>query len=174
MKKIINHLILSIFIFSFFVFVSSCDLKSEDDIISSKVDNLIELLDKNDKDGLKKLFAESKIENIENFTDSLDELIEYYDGVLTSKLNCSKGTDRDKNANYQATWYNLSYKIITSTEIYRIAIYWCTEYTTDSKQLGIWSFYIINEKDYPTPDYAYRGDGLWTPGINIGKMYVED
>lgn len=170
MKRIINYLFLSLLLF----FVSSCDLsKSEDDIIDEKVENLISLLENDDKEGLKGLFAESKIENISDFNNSLDELLDYYDGVLTSKSHGGKGTDKDKNDNYQATWYNLSYKITTSTEDYRMAIYWCTEYSTNNKELGIWSLYIIKENDYLTPDYTYRGDGLWTPGINIGKVYVK-
>ncbi len=32
-------------------------------------------------------------------------------------------------------------------------------------------FYIIKKIDDTTPEYAYGGDGLWTPGINIGKTY---
>lgn len=168
-------MLISISLLCFVIFVSSCDyLKSEDEILDEKVQNLINLLDKNDKVGIKSLFASSKIDSISNFDNLLDELIEYYDGTYTSKSHGGKGTDKDKNDDFTASWYNLSYKVITSSEEYRIAIYWCTEYSTDSNYLGIWSLYIINENDYLTPDYTYRGDGLWTPGINIGKVYVEN
>lgn len=175
MKQIMNCLLISTFMSLLLFSVSSCDLaKSEDEIIDEKVQNLISLLENTDKDGLREIFAESKIKNITDFNNSLDELFEYYDGTLTSKSHGGKGTDRDKHGNYQATWYNLAYKITTSAEDYRIAIYWCAEYSTDDKEVGIWSLYIIKENEYPTPEYAYRGDGLWTPGINIGKLYVEN
>lgn len=175
MKRIISYLLISLLILCSVIFVSSCDfMKSEDEILDEKVQNFIDLLDENDKESLKSLFAPAKIGCISNFDDSLDELFEYYDGVFKSKSHESKGTDGDKNGDFTAKWYNLSYIITTSSEQYRLAIYWCTEYSTDSNYLGIWSLYIIKENEYPTPVYTYRGDGLWTPGINIGKVYVED
>ena len=174
MKRILNCLFLSVSLSLLLFFLSSCSLfKSEDEIIDEKVENLISLLENGDKEGLKSLFAESRIENISDFNNSLEELLEYYDGVLLSKSHSGTGTDRDIHGNYRATWYNLSYKITTSTEHYRMALYWCTEYSTNNKELGIWSLYIIKESDYHTPDSTYRGDGLWTPGINIGKVYLE-
>ena len=174
MKKTIRLLGLSILFFSQMLFMLSCSfLKNEDEMIEEKVQNLISYLDNDDKEGIKSLFAEKQIENNNDFELSLNDLVEYYDGTSISKIQGSMGTDKDKNQNYQATWYNIPYKITTTIEEYRLAIYWCIEYSSNSKQLGIWSLYIIKEEDYPTPTYTYRGDGLWTPGINIGKVYDE-
>ena len=118
--------------------------------------------------------ASSKIKNISNFDYSVDNLLDYYNGTFQSKKNYSHGKFRDKNGEFSTTWFLPSTDVTTSVETYRIAFYYCTEYTTDKDSVGIWSMYIIKKKDDITPEYAYGGDGLWTPGINIGKVYIEN
>ena len=175
MIKKISKVLLTIGFFCFFAIITSCKLsKSDDEIIEEMGNNLISLLENEDKDGFVSLFAPAKIKDLTNFDSSLDEIMEYYDGKFVSEKHPGAGTFKEKDGEYQAKWFNLSFDIITDMNEYRIAIYWCTEYSTDSNYLGIWSLYIINENDYLTPEYSYAGDGLWTPGINIGKVYVED
>ena len=42
----------------------------------------------------------------------------------------------------------------------------------DESNVGIEAFYILKADDDPNyPQYTYRGDGAWTPGINIGKTH---
>ena len=69
----------------------------------------------------------------------------------------------------------MSYDVTTDAAIYRMAFYWCAKDTGDSGNVGIESFYIIKATDDPNyPQYSYGGDGLWTPGINIGKTHEVD
>ena len=82
------------------------------------------------------------------------------------------GVEDDKDSGIERKWYNMSYDVTTSTEIYRMAFIWCAKDTGDSGNVGIESFYILKANDDPNyPQYSYGGDGAWTPGINIGKTH---
>ena len=174
MKKIVRYIIGIVFSMLLFTVSGCIDLRTEEEIVDEMVTELITSLDSKDKDKIKLLLANGKINDINNFDQSIDELLNYYDGTYVSKADGGKGKDRDKHHDYQASWYNLSYDVTTTCAVYRIAVYWCTEYTTDSDMIGIWSFYIIKMSEDSTPEYSYRGDGLWTPGINIGEVYTKD
>lgn len=143
-------------------------------MIEEKTQEIIEYLETGNKEGIKSLFSKTKIEEILDFDASIERLIEYYDGTFQSKKNNPHGKFRDKNGDFSTTWFLPSVDVTTSVDTYRIAFYYCTEYTTDKESIGIWSLYIIKKADDTTPEYAYGGDGLWTPGINIGKVYVEN
>ena len=54
----------------------------------------------------------------------------------------------------------------TTKKTYHIAIYQCIRDDSNENNVGIISIYIIDSKYYNEP-YVYRGDGNWTPGINI-------
>lgn len=85
----------------------------------------------------------------------------------------STGVERDKDSSVERKWYNMSYDVTTSVEIYRMAFVWCAKDTSDDNNVGIESYYILKASDDPNyPQYSYGGDGAWTPGINIGKIYV--
>ena len=45
-------------------------------------------------------------------------------------------------------------------------------YLICAKNIGIWSFYIIKLQDDTDPQFAYRGDDKFTPGINFNKKNV--
>ena len=72
-----------------------------------------------------------------------------------------------------AKFDNTIFKIIqsafyleTSARKYYIAIRECTKDDFDNNNVGVISIYIIKSEDWDE-DYIYRGDGKWTPGINI-------
>ncbi len=171
MKKIFTMFISMILLIT----NQSCNMtKTDDERIEEKTQEIIKNLETSNKEGIKNLFAKTKIKNISNFDYSIDNLLDYYNGTFQSKKNYSHGKFRDKNGEFSTTWFLPSTDVTTSVETYRIAFYYCTEYTTDKDSVGIWSMYIIKKKDDITPEYAYGGDGLWTPGINIGKVYIEN
>ncbi len=167
----INHFVMLTFLM--FGMTSCFSSKTDDEIVEEKIQNLIQNLEENNKDGIKELFAKTKIDNIDNFDETIDQLLEYYDGTYESKKNGSHGKFRDKDGNFSTTWFLPSTDVETSVDTYRIAFYYCTEYTTDEDSIGIWSLYIIKMSEDSTPDNSYGGDGLWTPGIHIGKVYSE-
>lgn len=154
---------------------SSCSVnKTDDEVIRAKTLEIINNLESGNKEEIKNLFAKTKIAEIADFDNSIERLIDYYDGSYQSEKSYPNGKFRDKHGDFSTTWFIPSIDVITSTETYRLTYYYCSEYTTDKDSIGIWSLYIIKMKDDTTPEYAYGGDGLWTPGINIGKVYDEN
>lgn len=149
-------------IFTFFIIsillatVSSCDIiKTDDEIVEEKIQEIINNIETGNTEGIKKLFAKNKIAKIPNFDASIESLIEYYDGTFQSKKSDSNIKFRDKDGDFSTTWFLPSFDVATSVDTYRIAFYYCTEYTTDKDSIGIWSFYIIKKIDDTTPEYAY-------------------
>lgn len=145
---------------------------SDNEDADNKLDSFVERLQNEDGDGIKALFAQNKIADLSNFDESIEKLFQYYDGEFVSVTRHSTGMEDDKDSGIERKWYNMSYDVTTSTEIYRMAFIWCAKDTGDSGNVGIESFYILKANDDPNyPQYSYGGDGAWTPGINIGKTH---
>ena len=146
---------------------------SDNEDADNKLQSFVECLNNEDREGIKSLFAQNKIAEISNFGESIEELLLYYDGEYISVERHATGVEEDKDSGIERKWYNMSYDVTTDTQIYRMAFYWCAKDTGDKSNVGLESFYIIKATDDPNyPQYTYRGDGLWTPGINIGKAYA--
>ena len=146
---------------------------SDNEDADNKLQAFVECLSNDDREEIKSLFAQNKIAEISNFDESIEELLLYYDGEYISVERHSTGVEEDKDSDIERKWYNMSYDVTTDAAIYRMAFYWCAKDTGDKGNVGIESFYIIKAMDDPRyPQYTYRGDGAWTPGINIGKACV--
>ncbi len=177
MKKIqmvwLTIILLLISVFS----LASCNIMfplSDDKEADNKLESFVECLKTKNKECIKSLFAQNKIKDLTNFEESIDELFQYYDGDFVSITRYSTGVERDKDSGIERKWYNMSYDVTTSVEIYRMAFIWCVKDTSDDNNEGIESYYILKASDDPNyPQYSYGGDGAWTPGINIGKVYVD-
>ena len=156
-------------------FFGSLFAPSDNADADNKMESFVGCLQNADREGIKALFAKNKIAGSADFDERIEELLLYYGGEAVSVTRHSTGVEEDKDGGIERKWYNMSYDVATETEIYRMAFYWCAKDTGDQGNAGIESFYIIKAADDPRyPQYTYRGDGLWTPGINIGKAYAED
>ena len=148
---------------------------SDNEDADNKLQAFVECLNNEDREVIKSLFAKNKVAEISNFDDSIEELLLYYDGEYISVERHSTGVEEDKDSGIERKWYNMSYDVTTDTQIYRMAFYWCAKDTGDKGNVGIESFYVIKAADDSNyPQYTYRGDGLWTIGINIGKTHEVD
>ena len=170
--KLIKNIILSLnLLFS----LSSCDLfKSDDEIIRDNVMHFVKALDTKNKEEVKSYFAKNKIKDIAVFDQSIDELFDYYQGEYMSYNYGGSAKYKDGDYNFRSINYQYPIDIKTDIENYRMYFNWYIEYTTDKDMIGIWSFYILKKKDDPNSTYSYWGDGLNTPGINIGKIDERD
>lgn len=180
MKKVFV-LVIAIIIATMTMFMGGCTIfddlfaPSDNEDADNKLQAFVQCLDNEDREGIKALFAKDKIAEISNFDESIEELLLYYEGEYMSVERHSTGVEEDKDSGIVRKWYNMSYDVTTDAAIYRMAFYWCVKDTGDDGNEGIESFYIIKATDDSRyPQYTYRGDGLWTNGINIGKVYEED
>mgnify|MGYP001623772419 FL=1 len=181
MKKLATAALTFILVLISIIPMAGCDFfgdifaPSDNEDADNKLEAFVGCLQNEDREGIKSLFSKNKITELEDFADSIEELLLYYDGEFVSVTRHSTGVKDDKDSGIERKWYNMSYDVTTSVATYCMAFFWCTKDTGDSGNIGIESFYIIKATDNPNyPQYSYRGDGLWTNGINIGKIYSGD
>lgn len=139
---------------------------------------LITAMENKDKSAVKALFMDSAINSSENFENSLDELLEYYNGKMTSYDDVSSGGEFvERNLFIGKRVFMSSYFVVeTDGDKYHFDITECVFDSLNPGNVGIKSLYIINDKDFPDKDGYYQGDYKNTEGINIGKYaeYSED
>lgn len=129
-------------------------------------------LQEGNRTGLKALFAENVVAEIDNFDERLEELFLYYEGDYW--YGNWKGSEfqssRDKGE--KVIFHNFGHNEVTTQYSYDFAFRWCSQDTADEGNIGLWSIYVrryeYNEETYSdTLRTPYWGDGLWTNGINI-------
>lgn len=142
---------------------------NSDEIANKTIENLIKALESKEKTAITEMFSKDVTNNVENFDESIEWLLEYYQGEYISRSEdgsiwATKTVEYDEKMED----IHMSYDIQTAKDTYRIAIY---EITLDNKNpdnVGIRSLYIIRMEEDVDPEVTYRGDGKDTLGINIG------
>jgi hypothetical protein len=152
--------------------LSACSYETDNDIANKNISKLIAAIENEDHVGIKSLFAPNIIAEIDDFDQNINDLLSYYIGKNGSYGSHGLGTEYDRDSGIEKRWHNMSYDITTTEDVFRIAIIWYIQDTEDVGNVGIWSFYIIRFEDDPYPNYDYGGDGLWSPGLHIGKTYI--
>lgn len=173
MKKLVVSLTVFILSICGMISFSACFfIDGYQEEVQSKMTSLINAIQEEDRAKIKSLFASNRISNKEGFDSDIDTLIAYYNGEFTAYIDHAIYTDNDKDSGIVKKYYDITYDFTTTAEKYRMAVKWYVKDTSDSKNLGIWSLYIIKYEDDPSKDeHAYWGDGLWTDGIHIGTVY---
>lgn len=141
---------------------------NEQEIANEKMDSILKAIQEKDNKALKGLFADNIVEQTNNLDQSIGKLFDYYQGDFIS-YDDHFATYTDELVEYgeiQKLIYP-TYDVKTSEQAYRVAMEICVNDTTEPKNGGIRSLYIIRSEDDPS-DYCYRGDEKFTPGINIG------
>lgn len=172
MKKIITLLCLGFFLVPI-AFLSGCDFESEEEKDKKLMSSFLTVIENKDKDAFKNLFSKSKAQNVDNFNQSVDDFFTYIKGDYESSTPQSSSTDADNDNGKVNRCFSMSTEVKTTESTYEIAIYWCFE-DSNKDNLGIWSLYVIEKSTLLHPEYTYRGDGIWTKGINFDKDYPLD
>lgn len=143
--------------------------RSDEDIANARMNQVLEAIQKQDKNALKDLFSKNA-QSVTNFEDSLDRLFDLYQGDFQS-YNDWGGVGAEAGMNEDGSgrvWKSIesAYDVTTSEHIYRFAVKEFRKDSADSNNIGIYSMYIMKAKESGL-QRAYRGDGKWTPGITI-------
>ncbi len=136
--------------------------------ITRRLETFLSYLDKGDAEGIRSLFAATSIAAQPSFDQNLAGLLEYYSGESVSYRSWGLCIDEEKDYEIRRKWYDMSYYVTTTVEVYRMAFIWCAKDTGNSANQGIVSYDILRYADDPEPNHAFRGDGYSAPGINIG------
>lgn len=112
--------------------------------------------------------SKNAISESKNFAQSVTGLFDFYEGDFISYNDWGGPevfTEREDGQIIKRM--NSTYDVETSKEKYRIAIQNVVDDTTNSDNVGIRSFYIIKAENDTDLQFAYRGDGEYTPGIHF-------
>lgn len=138
-------------------------------LADKKMDEVLTAIQDRNSKSLLALFSKNAIENTEEALDVFDGLFTYFQGDFVSYDNWSgpsvEATQEDgqRRTELYAT-YDIDMKICK----YRVAFLYIAEDTENPQNIGIWSMYIINWADDTNTQFAYRGDGKYSPGMHIG------
>ena len=139
-------------------------------IANKQFEDLIDAAKMQDADALKALFSQNVLNEVENIEESIQKLFDYFQGELVSYNNWGgPGVKAEMEYGDYQEVYDATYDFETAQDKYRLWMEIITVDTTDADNVGIRSLYIIRFEDDTRTDFAYRGDGEHTPGINIGK-----
>ena len=181
--------IISSLFFSIILLISSCRrlkyvFKSDKELASNKIEEVMSTIENKDKEKLTSLFSKNTVEDVITLDSKMDELFTYYKGnkeSFSTGLSSEEGTE--KNGDYFKL-VSISSDIKTTLDTFRLFILWSQVDERNIDDEGIQSLYILRFGDDPYSHYidesgeehclSYWGDGKRTPGINIGKIYEEN
>lgn len=131
------------------------------------VDTIVECIKTKDAEGIKELFAENALLEAKNIDKSIEDLFSYvtgeiisYDGVIGSFGAIQDG----ETLKIDFT----THKITTTQGVYNLECKNVAQNTTNHRNVGLWSMYIINEENETYfKDAAYRSSGSNVTGINV-------
>lgn len=164
------------------IFLSSCSLGGlgmdkkgsffQDDRANANnsFERVLNTIQNKDATALKSLFSQKAVTESEDFDKLAEEFFDYFEGEFISYDDWGGGVAGSGLREDSKEWYTIqpTYDVKTSEQEYRFAFIEYTVNEFEPDKVGIWSLYIIKKEDDVDQECAYRGDGKWNPGINIG------
>lgn len=173
MKRIVVVFLLLILL----IVVSGCGnlsgllfgMKSNADICDEQMESFLNALEAQDTKSMIALFAQNALIEAENMAETVDLLYSYYQGNYYSYDNWgATNSEKIMENGYLRIEYYGTYDVTTNMGTYRFVFHYVAEDSFDEGNVGLNSIYVIKMEDDTDMQYAYRGDGLYTPGIQIG------
>ena len=135
------------------------------------IETVLKAIQDEDHQKLKSLFAQTTLNQLQSFDESVDELFYYFQGSVES-FDDGAGpfvsTTKEDNLIFQLM--ESSFVVKTDVCEYRFAMQYITK--GHPENIGITSLYVIRTTDDKNLDYMYWGDGNFTPGIHIAISNV--
>lgn len=136
---------------------------------NNSFERVLNAIQNKDAIALKSLFSNESLKDVEDFDTIANDLFEFFQGDFVSYDDWGGTVAGDGLKEDGQEWYTIqpTYDVKTSEQEYRFAFKEFTVNEFEPDKVGIWSLYVIKKVDDTDPKCAYRGDGKWTPGINI-------
>lgn len=141
----------------------------DEEIANARMEAFLSAVADRDSQALRELFAPNALAEMEDFDAMAAALFDYCSGKFTAYDDWA-GPDSSKTMHYGDVVKTLhaTYDIQMEEGNFRIALSLVRTDNTNPDNVGLWSVYIIRAEDDTDLQYAYRGDGEYTPGIHIG------
>ena len=138
-------------------------------IANSTFEKVVESIKNKDSDKLISLFSPN-IKNTADLSEDAHNLIEFVKGNI---ISFSDARDSGVGASYHSEHgkkqkiLDSSFTIITEIDKYYLSIFECTHNDFDKDNVGIISIYVIGSDQWNSDDPVYRGNDIYSPGINL-------
>lgn len=145
------------------------------------INNILTALENNDEFYIRYYFSRSYSEILLDGAEKSTDAVEYFDGITepfmdkvdidftTNTVEYAPEDPNYKENGYKQTFGTFSFDVPTiQGDVYRFAIKICYEDESDEMNRGLISLYILKADENTDLKIPYYGDGLFTPGINIG------
>lgn len=135
---------------------------------NQKFQNILEAVQKRDDSTLRSLFSKESIQNTHNFDEKTGELFSYFQGDVESVNDwggCYVETSKEDDNIYQVI--EATYDVKTTEGVFRFAIQYISQDSSNPKNVGVNSLYVIRVEANEVLEYAYWGDGRFASGIHI-------
>lgn len=169
MKRLIAICIIA----ALMIMICGCEvvkiMPSDEAIANAQMEAFLNALENRDTEQLISLFTANALSETENIQYSVDMLYSYYQGNYTSYNNWGgPDTSTTREGIHIGKEMHGTYDVVTDADVYRFAFLYVAVDSTVADNVGLWSVYVIKMDDDTDSQYAYRGDALYTPGIQIG------
>ena len=137
---------------------------------------IVHAVNDNDAEALAYLFSYNVLTEKSDLLDTSKDFIEFVGGeIITYSEPADNGVSSYEEFEYGKIRKEIQYSVTVETTAgkYHIAILECVTDDFDEDNVGVISIYIIKLENWQN-DHVYRGDGNWTPGINIEKGEFEN
>ena len=137
---------------------------------------IVHAVNDNDAEALAYLFSYNVLTEKSDLLDTSKDFIEFVGGeIITYSEPADNGISSYEEFEYGKIRKEIQYSVTVETTVgkYHIAILECVADDFDEENIGVTSIYIIKAENWQK-DVVYRGDGNWTPGINIEKGEFEN
>ncbi|MBR6578819.1 MAG: DUF5104 domain-containing protein [Clostridia bacterium] len=137
---------------------------------------IVHAVNDNEAEALAYLFSYNVLTEKSDLLDTSKDFIEFVGGkIITYSNPADNGIPSYEEFEYGKIRKEIQYSVTVETTAgkYHIAILECVTDDFDEENVGVISIYIIKAENWQN-DHVYRGDGNWTPGINIEKGEIEN
>ena len=137
---------------------------------------IVHAVNDNDAEALAYLFSYNVLIEKSDLLDTSKDFFEFVGGeIITYSDPADNGISSYEEFEYGKMRKEIQHSVTIETTLgrYYIAILECVIDDFDEENVGVTSIYIINAENWQN-DHVYRGDGNWTPGINIEKGNFEN
>jgi hypothetical protein len=153
MKKRKIYLVLLIITFSFIL--SACNvlqsgryIRNDRKTANEMLFKIVELIEKKDKEGLKKLFSKQTLETANDIDGGIDYVMNFYEGnMISSDDNPCIVTSEKSDFGKKTIQLDCSYKIVTDKSTYWVFFLYITKDTSHPNNVGLYRLGVLTEDD---------------------------
>ena len=144
-------------------------IQNDEEVANVQMETFLRALEKRNTEEIASLFSSNTLKDVDDIQSAIDSLYSYYKGNYLSYDNWdATNTSTIREGSLFVKEIYGTYDVVTDAAVYRFAFLYVSHDSSSADNIGFRSIYIINMADDTDPQFAYRGDNLYIPGIQIG------